>query len=232
MASCVFYFSCNWVIKHSLLLFYADLTIDVWPRRSTYMMHAVSFSFGLTCIVTTIFQCWPIPAMWDSRIPGRCIDIMAFNLFNACFMIAIDVVLYAMPLVFTWNLRLQRPQRIGLNILFALGGLVLAASGARVQAVHSQIIKPDFTYKFAIIMIWGVIENHLAIVVACAPSIKVITLLAFPSLATKFERLFSRNSQENEGYMSSAITFKVEAWLKTPWRPRVSWISRRERAAT
>jgi hypothetical protein len=75
---------------------------------------------------------------------------MAFHLFNSSFMLATDTVLYVMPLVFTWNLRLQRAQRIGLNIMFALGGLVLAASAARVHAVHSQTVKPDITYNYAL----------------------------------------------------------------------------------
>jgi hypothetical protein len=41
-------------------------------------------------------------------------------------------------------------------------------------------------------MIFAVLENHLAIVVACAPSVKVIALLLFPRLASSFEKIVSK----------------------------------------
>ncbi|CAO2658627.1 Nn.00g063500.m01.CDS01 [Neocucurbitaria sp. VM-36] len=211
MASRFFYFICNWSVKHSLLLFYTELTIDRWPRRSIYFMHGIAFAFGCTCIGATLFQCTPIKAIWDVRIKGDCIDMNSFNYFNSCFMLATDLVLYAMPLVFTCRLQLKRTQRIGVSCLFALGGLVLAASIARVYSVHTQAENPDFTYKFAAIIICGVIENHLAILVACAPSIKVIMLLAFPGLAPKFEKLVSRDTQGCKGNESSKITVNLEA---------------------
>lgn len=211
MVSRLFYFICNWSVKHSLLLFYMELTIDRWPRRSIYFMHFIAFAFGCTCIGATIFQCNPIKAAWALYGKRRCIDINAFNYFNSCFMLANDLVLYAMPLAFTWKLQLIRPQRIGVNCLFALGGLVLAASGARVYTVHAENTNPDFTYKFAAVMICAVIENHLAIIVACAPSIKVMILLVYPGLASKFERLVSRDTQEREGKESSGITIDLEA---------------------
>lgn len=40
-------------------------------------------------------------------------------------------------------------------------------------------------------MIWSVLENHLAITVACAPSVKVIALLLFPRLASSLSKLVS-----------------------------------------
>lgn len=216
MASRLFYFTCNWSVKHSLLLFYTEFTIDKWPRRSIYFMHAIAFAFGCTCIFASIFQCTPIAAMWDDRINGRCINLNSFNYFNACFMLATDLVLYTMPLVFTWNLQLRKPQRIGVNILFALGGLVLAASGARVWSVYKQATQPDFTYRFGLIMLCAVIENHLAIIVACAPSIKVIMLLAFPSLASKFEKLVSRESSQPEAFQSSGFTIDLHTAFPVP----------------
>lgn len=174
-------------------------------------MHAIAFAFGSTCIGATILQCIPIRAVWSANVPGRCIDTNAFNYFNSSFMLATDLVLYAMPLVFTWNLRLRRGQKVGVNALFALGGFVLAASSARVYCVHAQAKDPDFTYKVAATMICAAIENHLAIIVACAPSIKVAVLVVFPNLASKFERLVSGESHEGKGNRSSGITLDLEA---------------------
>jgi hypothetical protein len=215
MASRIFYFICNWAVKHSLLLFYATLTIDHYPRLSIYIMHFVAFAFGMTCIFVTLFQCHPISKMWegpeDNNVPGRCLNMNDFNYFNSSFMLATDLILYAMPLVFTWKLHVSRPQRIAVNLLFALGGLVLAASGTRVYFVHVQAIRPDFSYRFAMTMMCAVIENHLAIIVACAPSIKVILLHMFPSLETKFEKLVSKGSPENSDFSIATIAIDLES---------------------
>jgi hypothetical protein len=211
MASRLFYFTCNWAVKHSLLLFYATLTIDRYTRLSINIMHAIAFAFGTTCIFVTVFQCHPMRKMWDgpedTGIPGHCVNMNDFNYFNSCFMLATDLVLYAMPLAFTWRLHVSRPQRMAVNFLFALGGLVLAASGTRIYFVHEQATHPDFTYRFAMTMMCAVIENHLAIIVACAPSIKVILLHIFPGLEVRFEKLVSKGtgSQENSEFSIGTI---------------------------
>jgi hypothetical protein len=217
MTSRIFYFVCNWAVKHSLLLFYATLTIDRFPRLSINVMHFIAFAFGISCILVTLFQCHPTRMMWDGPadkdVPGHCVNMNDFNYFNSSFMLATDLVLYAMPLVFTWKIHVSRPQRIGVNFLFALGGLVLAASGTRVYFVHAQATRPDFTYRFAMTMMCAVIENHLAIIVACAPSIKVIILHAFPSLETRFEKLVSKgskSSQESSAFSIATIAVDPE----------------------
>ncbi|KAI2485337.1 hypothetical protein Ptr902_04277 [Pyrenophora tritici-repentis] len=199
MVAFVFYFTCNWCVKHSLLLFYSELTFDFWPRVCIYFMHFIAFAFGATCVFTSVFQCTPVRKFWDPSTPGTCIDMDAFSYFNACFMLGNDVFLYAMPIVFTWKVQLRRPNRFAVNFLFALGGLVLAASAARVYFTHRQAVNPDFPFKFAAATTCAVVENHLAVIVACAPSIKAVTVHACPSLSSKFEKMLSDNDQKH-GY--------------------------------
>ncbi|KAF2266678.1 hypothetical protein CC78DRAFT_531479 [Lojkania enalia] len=193
MASNVFYFLCNWAVKHALLLFYSEIVRDnKWYKGSIYFMHFVAFGFGLSSILVNIFQCRPIRKTWDADAPGWCANMNMFFRLNSIIMLTTDLVLYTMPVIFTWHLQLRRPQRIGLNALFALGGIVLAASAARVHAVHNFASHPDFPWWFAWAMIWAVLENHLAIVVACAPSVKVIAILLFPRLASSYRKVVSK----------------------------------------
>ena len=123
MASTVFYFLCNWAVKHALLLFYSEITREKNHQISIYIMHSVAFGFGLSSILVNIFQCRPFHKAWDQDVPGFCVNLNIFFYFNANIMLATDLVLYIMPVIFTRNLQLRRPQRIGLNGLFALGGL-------------------------------------------------------------------------------------------------------------
>lgn len=187
------------MVKHSLLFFYSELTFDYWPRVCIYFMHFIAFAFGVTCVITSVFECTPVRKFWDPSVPGTCIDMIAFNYFNACFMLGNDVFLYAMPIVFTWKIQLRRPNRFAVNFLFALGGLVLAASAARVYFTHLQNTNPDFPFKFAAASTCAVVENHLAVIVACAPSIKAVTVHACPSLSSKFEKILSDEGR-NHGY--------------------------------
>jgi hypothetical protein len=89
---------------------------------------------------------------------------------------------------------------------------ILAASAARVVSTYHFATQPDFpcklphinwwlrkqnTYtqrldRFANIMIWAVIENHLAVVVACAPSIKAAIILIFPRMASFIPKIIPR----------------------------------------
>jgi hypothetical protein len=217
MTSLIFYFSVNWAVKHSLLFFYAELTFEPWARRCIYIMHAVAFSFGLVCVVTTIFQCIPVAKWWNPTIDGYCINLNNFSYFNAIFMLACDLILYIMPVIFTWNIKLRRHHRIAVNILFAMGGLVLAASATRVYFVHQLATHGDFPFRYAASMICAVVENHLAVIVACAPSIKAVLIRYYPSLQSKFERIISDEAGSKgigKGYRtgrSDRNTFDPEA---------------------
>jgi formate/nitrite transporter FocA (FNT family) len=53
MASNVFYFLCNWAVKHALLLFYAEITREKKFMTSIYVMHFVAFGFGLSSILVS-----------------------------------------------------------------------------------------------------------------------------------------------------------------------------------
>ncbi|KAF1976035.1 hypothetical protein BU23DRAFT_456738 [Bimuria novae-zelandiae CBS 107.79] len=191
LASNVFYFTCNWAVKHALLFFYSEITRERTHRISINIMHGVAFGFGLSSVLADVFRCRPFNKAVYPEIPGYCINSGIFYYFNSSMMLATDIVLYAMPMVFTRNLKLRRTQKIGLNCLFALGGVVLAASAARIWSIHVFVTKPDFTWRFATIMLLSVVENHLAILVACTPSLKTVTLFIFPRFTSSVKRLTS-----------------------------------------
>ncbi|KAF2692205.1 hypothetical protein K458DRAFT_11279 [Lentithecium fluviatile CBS 122367] len=233
MASNTFYFLCNWSVKHALLLFYHELATTPAQVHLISLMHFIAFGFGVSSILVDLFQCQPIRKKWAKSVEGWCADENAFYYANAGIMLATDCVLYSMPLVFTRGLTLRWKQRWGLRCLFGLGGLVIAASVARVYSTHLFATRPDYpctyaqhlghrastgvwrhspleahpyfcrsavqgppltqpTDRFANVMLWAVIENHVAIVVACAPSIKVVLLLVFSRLASSLPRILSR----------------------------------------
>jgi hypothetical protein len=89
-------------------------------------MIIVAFGFGISNIFVIIFQCNPVDKLWIPAKPGHCIDILPFYYATAWIMIVNDTIMYVMPIIFTWSLVLRRPQRIVLNLLFALGAMYVS----------------------------------------------------------------------------------------------------------
>lgn len=117
------YFLCNMFVKFGLLIFYLRTTYERAHLYAIWFMLFVAFGFGMSNVFVILFQCVPLSKLWNPTMPGYCLNIVAFYYYNSIFMIANDVVMYIMPMVFTWNLALRRPQRIVLNLLFALGAM-------------------------------------------------------------------------------------------------------------
>ncbi|CAI6338230.1 unnamed protein product [Periconia digitata] len=199
------YYICNWAVKHALLLFYAEISFEPSHRILMYIMHFVAFGFGLSSILVTVFQCTPVNKAWYLTLDGTCIDFILFSYWNSSIMLVTDLVLYLMPVIFTWNLQLRRAQRLGLNAMFGMGILVLGASAMRLHTVHMFAQDADFSYRFANAMIWAMVENHLAIIVACAPSIKSIVMLVFPKIASSLRRTMTRLTTTSKGTNSVSV---------------------------
>lgn len=54
-------------------------------------------------------------------------------------------------------------------------------------------------------MIWSVLENHIAIIVACAPSVKVVTITLFPKVASSFEKMVSKVTSSGSRSRSRSV---------------------------
>jgi hypothetical protein len=82
--------------------------------------------YGVETIFSTIFNCVPVAAFWDLSIQGRCLDKIdkKFTLFfNASLNILIDIILVALPMPILSNLQLKKSQKVGLMLIFGVGGL-------------------------------------------------------------------------------------------------------------
>jgi hypothetical protein len=87
------------------------------------MISTLTSILGLSSVLVDLFRCRPFNKAFYPEIQGYCFNMDAFYYYNSSMMLATDVVLYAMPVVFTRNLMLRRAQKVGLNCLFGLGGL-------------------------------------------------------------------------------------------------------------
>ncbi|KAE9971912.1 hypothetical protein EG327_009684 [Venturia inaequalis] len=219
----VFYLLCNMFIKLGLLLMYRQFTVEVHYRWFIYAMHVATLAFGIGSVFVVIFQCLPISSAWEWNVVGHCINVPAFYFANAGIMIGMDLILYIMPMLFTWGIQLRPLQKFGLRFLFGLGFLVIAASVARLYVVNDVLKHGDMSYNAARMLLASTVENHIAICIACAPAIRVIlSSLLIPkaqdyyvSSRDRLSRLPSfpssrKNSQTTSSFPANSVSSSKE----------------------
>ena len=110
------------LLKDSLLLQYLRLSIDIGYQRACWALGTVVTAYGIAAVFVGIFSCQPISYGWDDNVhDGRCIDLLAFWLFNAAFSSATDVIICVLPTPVLRGLSLPPKQVIALKCLFVLG---------------------------------------------------------------------------------------------------------------
>lgn len=65
----------------------------------------------------------PIEKAWKKSEPGKCIDIGILWYVNSAMTITADLILIAMPIRQIVRLKLPLSQKLGLVLIFSLGGL-------------------------------------------------------------------------------------------------------------
>lgn len=79
----------------------------------------VLFYFATT--ITKIFECIPRSRVWDSSIPGHCIDIPTLlNVVGIINMIT-DLIIVVLPFRVVWNLNMKLRKKLYVVLAFAFG---------------------------------------------------------------------------------------------------------------
>lgn len=112
--------------KISILLLYRRIFPNRWFRTLVmYLLVAIAaFASGSTS--GSMLQCWPISRNWNRTGPGNCLDITALWYANAAGSIISDLVILFIPLPLIIRLQLPFNQKLGLIVIFSLGGLFVS----------------------------------------------------------------------------------------------------------
>ena len=79
--------------------------------------------YGIASIIATFLQCTPIERIWNKQLDGTCINLTAFWYANAAANMLGDFIILALPVPAVRSLNLPQRQKLGLLLVFALGGL-------------------------------------------------------------------------------------------------------------
>lgn len=93
-----------------------------WVKLTKYAMvffaaKVIAFFFPL------IFQCHPLPAIWDPNVDGVCLSVPAISYAGAALSITEDIILLILPIPTLWKLQLDKPKKMLVALLFSVGSL-------------------------------------------------------------------------------------------------------------
>lgn len=92
-----------------------------------------------------------------------------------------DFMIYALPIPTLFSLTLPMIQRVGLVVLFSVGGIIVVAGSFRAYWVHYVLFETyDATWYGYEIWLWTAIETNVGVICGCIPALKP---LLFPSRA-------------------------------------------------
>lgn len=92
-------------------------------RRACWIVIGLITLYGIGSISTSIWNCTRISAFWAPDPNARCINKKFLWFFNAAMNILTDLIILTLPMPVLSALKLPKKQKIGLMMIFALGGL-------------------------------------------------------------------------------------------------------------
>ncbi|KAH8161276.1 hypothetical protein CIB48_g6979 [Xylaria polymorpha] len=169
-------------IKLSVLFFFRR----IFRVRAFIIVNNIVISltaiWGISFVFVIAFQCSPPSTFWESleiEYGNRCTtDLPAYLAFTFTDL-ALDVIIFVLPLPHLWLLRLPMRQKLGVALIFLLGSLIIAINITRTIiftwfsdfVIHEQaLLTSDVTWYASGPIFWHVAENAVGVLCACMPS--------------------------------------------------------------
>lgn len=168
-----------------LLLFLAVFNITTL-RRITYGVLATVTVWGLWVALSNAFFCTPVRAFWNWTIPrDRCHFDRIKWFVEMYFHIALDFVIFILPMPLIRSMTIPRRQKYWLYFVFALGFCVCIVAMVRLYYMYHAATSPDLTYDNNMIIILCFVELNLSIAIPCLITLKPLVDKVFPWLLAR-----------------------------------------------
>ncbi|KAF1918987.1 hypothetical protein BDU57DRAFT_490848 [Ampelomyces quisqualis] len=164
----------------SILAFYLRIMVDKRLRRFVWAFIGIVIGFGITNVMSMIFQCIPISFFWDGwrgEIEGFCgVEVRLFGFIRGAIEIILDLVIITLPLPMLAKLNMSCKKKLQIMSMFCMGFIITIASCLRLWSFvrFSHTLNP--TYDNTSALYWCATESNLFIVVACMPAMHAIPL--------------------------------------------------------
>ncbi|KLJ11747.1 hypothetical protein EMPG_13098 [Blastomyces silverae] len=187
--------------KASISLQYHRIFPGSRIRIACYVTLAFLTLYGLWVVIGSFLTCIPVKRFWDVTVEGSCMSRDALWLSTAIVHIVTDIILLAMPMPILIKLNLPKRQRIGLVLVFALGGFVCITSGLRLESVHQVATSADMIRSNAAASSWSAVECNVAIICCSLPTLRPLITRMFPNIFSKSSRGYGGGSKRNSRWL-------------------------------
>lgn len=183
MPASVFYNLATLFVKASILSFYLRFAAANRPFQiAAYILLFVIVGYSLNAAFSFLYLCTPMRSLWDSSVPGNCVDLNSAYLVSSVLNVATDVVILLLPIWLLWRLRVQWQQKMAVALALMPGGFVCAVSILRLASIPGGANDPDTTWLYCTNNIWCLVEIYVGIICACLPCLKSFAKHHFPGV--------------------------------------------------
>ena len=120
----IYYIPLIFVSKLSILLQYLKLFTPNHIGKTYWSIHFLIWSnllFYLTIMLAELIECIPREMIWDSEVPGHCINISAALVAGAVINVISDFAILELPIGKIWQLHMSPRRKLGVCAVFSAG---------------------------------------------------------------------------------------------------------------
>ncbi|KAI1075850.1 hypothetical protein F5B20DRAFT_584813 [Whalleya microplaca] len=173
------------LIKMSIVSSY----LRIWSSKRfvdmCYILLVTLALFGLVVFLCSVFTCVPIRLAWalpSARPRGTCFNRIAFLFITSLGNTIIDLLIFAIPVPLIRKLQIPKKQQLALLVVFTIGVVVCFASVMRLTCIYRLRGVKDSSAEGIPLATWSGVENNLAIICACLPTLKLVITQMLPKL--------------------------------------------------
>ena len=190
----------------SICLFYLRIfTTNPRWRWALYSIVAFILITNFPSFIIVFVQCKPFEKAWNSTLPGNCWPLgvgRKIGLYNGIISVIIDWLLASLPVVFLWDVQLNRKTKAGICALMGMGfftGICAIVRTVMFARASSAGKAADFSWTTIDLRVWGTLENQVGIIAACIPTVKPLYVQATSSVYTSWSR-----GKSSKGYAAQS----------------------------
>ncbi|EFQ30669.1 uncharacterized protein GLRG_05813 [Colletotrichum graminicola M1.001] len=172
-----------WAAKFSILFFVRRLITGL-PRyiRAWWACFVAVLLLYLACILSNFLTCAPLTKYWSATgcsAPEDLVRADASIRFATGADIAADLLIMVLPLNLLRKLTISRSHKLGLTVLFSLGGVIVAFAIARLvqvtKATGDAAKDPTTVANGPVLLsMWSHIESSVSVIVATLPAFRFL----------------------------------------------------------
>ncbi|OBT41709.1 hypothetical protein VE00_07821 [Pseudogymnoascus sp. WSF 3629] len=226
LAIIVYYTSLGFV-KSSIIVQYLRIFVDRRMRTICWSLLVVVTLYSLITVFLAAFTCYPVHFFWDANAvgPHTCLDQKSLWFANASLNIVSDIVVLICPMPALRKLQLPKRQKIGVMLVFALGGVTVIMSVLRLHSLYIISISTDVSWDNVGASTWSMVELNTGITCACLPMLKSLIVRFFPRILGSsrhtsgdaepvgaYSRQRSKNNGDNSFCMTDRVSNKIRGF--------------------